>query len=407
MAKKLCPISLKKYFSESHEYCFIYAKNIDSFQMNLLPRSDKQNKDYKNPDNDPRGVWKVGNLTVGPAVEKQIYEIIGPTGKKFMPPSGYCWRFTKEKFEEMRKDNRIWFGLDGNNSPVPKLFLTEVQNGVTPMTLWTFDEAGHNQIATRELRDLFNGAVFTSPKPVKYLTRFLQIGMNKEDIVLDFFSGSSTTAHAVMELNAKDNGNRKYIMVQLNELCDKKSISFKNGYRSICDIGKERIRRAGEKIKKEYKKVDIDIGFKVFKTSDTNIKWNTLMNFGQMDMKQIEISPDTVDFVPETKDIDVVYELMLRQKDVPLSSKIEKIFGGGYSRTYLYADSYLVCLETKITEKLIDKLARIDPLPIKFIFRDSAFQDDIALKDETFRRLKALIERNNGMKKMTYTVEFL
>ena len=275
--------------------------------MNLLPRSDKQNKDYKNPDNDPRGVWKVGNLTVGPAVEKQIYEIIGPTGKKFMPPSGYCWRFTKEKFEEMRKDNRIWFGLDGNNSPVPKLFLTEVQNGVTPMTLWTFDEAGHNQIATRELRDLFNGAVFTSPKPVKYLTRFLQIGMNKEDIVLDFFSGSSTTAHAVMELNAKDNGNRKYIMVQLNELCDKKSISFKNGYRSICDIGKERIRRAGEKIKKEYKKVDIDIGFKVFKTSDTNIKWNTLMNFGQMDMKQIEISPDTVDFVPETKDIDVVY----------------------------------------------------------------------------------------------------
>ncbi|UYI92768.1 MAG: site-specific DNA-methyltransferase [Anaerostipes hadrus] len=405
--RNYAPISLKKYFSESHEYCFIYAKNIDSFQMNLLPRSDKQNKDYKNPDNDPRGVWKVGNLTVGPAVEKQIYEIIGPTGKKFMPPSGYCWRFTKEKFEEMRKDNRIWFGLDGNNSPVPKLFLTEVQNGVTPMTLWTFDEAGHNQIATRELRDLFNGAVFTSPKPVKYLTRFLQIGMNKEDIVLDFFSGSSTTAHAVMELNAKDNGNRKYIMVQLNELCDKKSISFKNGYRSICDIGKERIRRAGEKIKKEYKKVDIDIGFKVFKTSDTNIKWNTLMNFGQMDMKQIEISPDTVDFVPETKDIDVVYELMLRQKDVPLSSKIEKIFGGGYSRTYLYADSYLVCLETKITEKLIDKLARIDPLPIKFIFRDSAFQDDIALKDETFRRLKALIEKNNGMKKMTYTVEFL
>lgn len=167
--RNYAPISLKKFFSESHEYCYVYAKDISSFKMNLLPRSEKQNKDYKNPDNDPRGVWKVGNLTVGPAVEKQVYEIIGPTGKSFMPPSGYCWRFTKGKFEQMRADNRIWFGADGNNSPVPKLFLTEVQDGVTPMTLWTFDEAGHNQIATRELRDIFDGAVFTSPKPTKYI----------------------------------------------------------------------------------------------------------------------------------------------------------------------------------------------------------------------------------------------
>ena len=121
----------------------------------------------------------------------------------------------------------------------------------------------------------------------------------------------------------------------------------------------------------------------------------------------METSPDTIDFVPGAKDVDIVYELMLRQNDVPLSSKIEQIFGGGYERTYLYADSYLVCLETKITNELIDKLAELDPLPIKFIFRDSAFQDDIALKDETFRRLKALIEKNHGLQKTTYTVEFL
>lgn len=132
------------------------------------------------------------------------------------------------------------------------------------------------------------------------------------------------------------------------------------------------------------------------------------MNAGQLDLNQIEGNPDLVDFMPNAKDVDIVYELMLRQKDVPLSSKIEHIFaGGGYQRTYLYADSYLVCLETKITEKLIDKLAGIDPLPIKFIFRDSAFQDNIALKDETFRRLKALIEKNNGMNKIAYTVEFI
>lgn len=127
------PISLKKFFSENHDFCLIYAKDLSHFDMNLLPRSDKQNKDYKNPDNDPRGPWKVGNLTVGPAVEKQIYEITGPTGRTFLPPSGYCWRFTKEKFEQMRNDNRIWFGAEGNNSPVPKLFLSEVQDGVTPM----------------------------------------------------------------------------------------------------------------------------------------------------------------------------------------------------------------------------------------------------------------------------------
>lgn len=223
------PISLKKFFSESHEYCLVYSKNISQFKMNLLPRTEKQNKDYKNPDNDPRGVWKVGNLTVGPAVEKQIYEIIGPTGRVFIPPSGRCWRFSKEKLEELIADNRIWFGSDGNNSPVPKLFLNEVQNGVTPMTLWTFDVAGHGQEATREVRDLMSGAFFTSPKPIRYIDRFLRIGLNSNDIILDFFSGSATTAHAVMQLNAEDNGNRKYIMVQIPEKCDEKSEAYKAG----------------------------------------------------------------------------------------------------------------------------------------------------------------------------------
>ena len=196
-------------------------------------------------------------------------------------------------------------------------------------------------------------------------------------------------------------------MVQLPEVCDEKSEQNKLGFSNICEIGKERIRRAGDKIKSEHPDADIDIGFKVFRVADTNIKWNSLVDMGQLDLRQMEISPDTIDFMPNAKDVDVVYELMLRQRNIPLSLKNEQIFGGGYSRTYLYADSYLVCLETKITEELIDKLAGIDPLPIKFIFRDSAFQDDIALKDETFRKLKALIEKNNGMSKMAYTVEFI
>ena len=209
-----------------------------------------------------------------------------------------------------------------------------------------------------------------------------------------------------MQLNIEDGGNRKFIMVQLPEICDDKTEAYKNGYTNICEIGKERIRRAGDKIKQENPDADIDIGFKVFRVADTNIKWNSRMDEGQLNLSQIETTPDQVDFMPGANDIDIVYELMLRQRDVALSESLELLSDIG-SRTYLYAGSFLVCLETEITEKLINKLSELDPLPIKFIFRDSAFKDDIALKDETFRRLKALVEKNSGTNKPTYTVEFI
>lgn len=282
------PISMKKYFSESHEYLLAYTKQKENFNLNLLPRTDKQNKDYKNPDNDPRGVWKGGNLTVGPVVEKQVYEIIGPTGKSFFPPKGYCWRFTKEKFEELRNDNRIWFGVDGNNSPLPKLFLSEVQDGVTPMTLWTFQEVGHNQESTRELRNIFNDAVFTNPKPLRYIERILRISTNKDDIILDFFAGSGTTAHTVMQLNAnEENSNRKFILCQIDEPIKENTAAYKfckeNSLPTfISSITCERIKRAGDKIKKEIEEKNAkagmfeenkqqipDIGFRVFDLTDS------------------------------------------------------------------------------------------------------------------------------------------
>ena len=195
-------------------------------------------------------------------------------------------------------------------------------------------------------------------------------------------------------------------MVQYPEDIDESKVAYKDGYKNICEIGKERIRRAGDKVKSEHPDADIDIGFKVFRVADTNIKWNSLMDMGQLDLSQIESTPDLMDFMPNTKDIDVVYELMLRQRDVALSESVELLSDIG-SRTYLYASSFLVCLETEVTESLVEKIAAIDPLPIKFIFRDSAFKDDIALKDETFRRLKALVEKNSGESKPTYTVEFI
>ena len=368
--RNYAPISLKKFFSESHEYCYIYAKDLNQFQMNLLPRSDKQNKDYKNPDNDPRGVWKVGNLTVGPAVEKQVYEIVGPTGRKFLPPSGYCWRFTKEKFEEMRKDNRIWFGMDGNNSPVPKLFLTEVQDGVTPMTLWSFEEAGHNQIATRELRDIFGASIFTSPKPLKYLTRYLQIGLNKDSLILDFFSGSATTAHAVMKLNAEDGGNRKFIMVQLPEKTEEKSEAYKAGYKNICEIGKERIRRAAKKIKEEAGLLtqNLDTGFRVLKLDTSNMEdvYYTPQEFELQSLFNENVKADRTNE-------DLLFQVML-DLGIELSAKIESKQIAGKS-VHFVDDNYLVaCFDRDVNESTITEIAKLQP--IYFVMRDASAAND-------------------------------
>lgn len=240
-------------------------------------------------------------------------------------------------------------------------------------------------------------------KPIKLLERLIEMGTDDDSIVLDFFSGSATTADAVLKKNASDGGHRKFILVQIPEVIDEKNELFKMGFKTLCEIGRKRITNAIESLSDNN---SVDAGYKTFRVGKTNIKWNTMMDIGQLDVNQIETTPDLVDFVPGAKDIDIVYELMLRQRDVALSESVELLSDIG-NRTYLYASSFLVCLETEVTESIVEKIAAIDPLPIKFIFRDSAFKDDIALKDETFRRLKTLVEKNSGENKPTYTVEFI
>ncbi|MGB3453119.1 MAG: site-specific DNA-methyltransferase [Moheibacter sp.] len=381
------PISMKKYFSENHENLLSYSKNKESFTLNLLPRTDKQNKDYKNPDNDNRGVWKGGNLTVGPAVAKQVYEIVGPTGKSFYPPKGYCWRFTKERFEELKNDNRIWFGKDGNNSPLPKLFLSEVQDGVTPMTLWTYDEVGHGQEATRDLRNLFDESVFTNPKPIRYLKRILQLGSNQEDIILDFFSGSATTAHAVMQLNAEDAssgsaGNRKYIMVQLPETTDEKSEAYKAGYKNICEIGKERIRRAAKKIKEETG-AEIDYGFRVYRLDSSNMED---VYYKPQDYKQgtMDLFADNVKKDRTAEDL--VAQVML-DWGLPLSLPIEQKTIAGKEVYAIAGDSLYCCFDENLDEAFAKEVAKDKPLRI--VFRDRSFKDDTA-KENVKQLLKQL-----------------
>ena len=401
--------------SQDFEWILCYAKTTN-FKCSI----DGKERKYFTTEDFPEKPWRIHDLTKQTTASERpnsFFTIKNPkNGSEYPANPNRTWAITQETFEQYYQDNRIVFPGDYSflNISKPALRYWKEDDmrkagdnfGKIAVSTKLPDDIGMSQDGTKEITNLFSGKIFPFPKPTS-LVRFLcKICTGKDDIILDFFSGSSTTAQSVMELNYEDNANRKFIMIQLSELLDKSSEAHKLGYINLCQLGKERIRRAGDKIKSEHPEADIDIGFKVFRTADTNIKWNSLMDMGQVDMNQLEYTPDLVDFMPDANDVDVVYELMLRQRDVALSETLEQLSDIG-SRTYLYASSYLVCLETQITEEMVGKLAELDPLPIKFIFRDSAFKDDIVLKDETFRRLKALIEKNAGTNKPTYTVEFI
>ena len=209
--KKYSPQNDAKWLSDNHDHIFVYAKNKEIWRPNLLPRTEKQNKAYKNPDNDPRGAWKAGDLSVKRETTKDIYEITTPSGRKVMPPAGTSWRFGTEKFAEMVKENRIWFGKDGNNVPAVKRFLSDVKQGITSMTIWTYDEVGHNQDAKREVKALKADDVFATPKPEKLIQRIIYLATNEGDLVLDSFLGSGTTTAVAHKMG------RRYIGIEMGD----------------------------------------------------------------------------------------------------------------------------------------------------------------------------------------------
>ena len=366
------PVNLKKHFSENHDYIICYAKDIDKAICNGLPRASEANDRYSNPDNDPRGVWQSDNLSVGPIVQSKIYEIITPGGRKVLPPEGYCWRLSKEKFKEFVKDNRIWFGKDGNNVPRIKRFLSEVKQSVTPMTIWKYSEVGHSQDAKQNLKKLFDGkSFFDYPKSVELIKRCIQLYSNESSIILDFFSGSATTAHAVMQLNTEDGGKRKFIMVQLPEKTDEKSEAFKAGYKNICEIGKERIRRAGEKIKEEagLNGQDLDIGFRVLKLDSSNMK-DIYYSADEYDQGMLEnMQSNTKE---DRTDLDLLFGCLVDwglELDKPYT--IKKING---HKVHIYNDGDLVaCFEKDLDMKTIDEIAKLQALRV--VFSDNSFVD--------------------------------
>lgn len=367
------PVNLKKHFSESHDYIICYAKNIETCVCNGLPRSAEANDRYSNPDNDPRGAWKSSDLSVGPRIESKVYEITTPSGRKVLPPSGYCWRLDKKTFEQYVKDNRIWFGSDGNNVPSIKRFITEVKQGMTPMTVWKYTEVGHSQDAAQKLKKLFDGkAFFDYPKSVELIKRCLQLYTDNNCYVLDFFSGSATTAHAVMQLNAEDGGHRKFIMVQLPEVTDEKSEAYKAGYKTICEIGKERIRRAGAKIKEEagLTAQNLDVGFRVLKCDTSNMK-EVYYNPAEYEASLFSSLEDNIkeDRMPE----DLLFQVML-DLGVLLSGKIEETTIAG-KKVFNVEDNYLIaCFDSNVTEETITAIAK--QKPYYFVMRDSSMAND-------------------------------
>ena len=374
------PVNLKKHFSESHDYVLAYAKSIENLICNGLPKTSDALDRYKNPDNDPRGPWKSADATVGPVVNDKLYPITLPSGRVVYPSSGRCWLYTEARFKEMVADNRVWFGADGNSVPAIKKFASEVKQTMTPMTIWKYTEVGHSQEAAQNLKKLFdNHDYFDYPKPVELIKRCITLYSSKEPVIL------ATTAHAVMQLNAEDGGNRKFIMVQLPEETAEDSEAYKAGYKNICEIGKERIRRAGKKIKEESPLTtqDLDIGFRVFRVDESN--------FEDVERTPKEYHQDQLDlFLNNVKsdrdDLDLLFGCMLDwgvKLSLPMSS--EEVDG---KMIYTVNDGDLVaCFAEKVTDSVVKAMA--DKQPLRVIFRDSCFEQDADKINiyETFKQL--------------------
>ena len=364
-----------KYFSENHEYAVIYAKSVDKIRINLLPRTEEMNNRYKNPDNDSRGPWQSGDLVASGERSNGHFIITSPKSwKQFDVPQGKHWVYSQENLLKMVEDNQVWFGEDGNSFPRKKRFLSDVQDGRTPNTLWLAEKVGHNQTATREVKAIFDDKKFFDfPKPVAYIQQFVQVSSNKDSVVLDFFSGSATTAHAVMQLNAEDGGHRKFIMVQLPEKTDEKSEAYKAGYKNICEIGKERIRRAGKKIKEDAgltAPADLDIGFRCLRLDESNMKpvYYAPEKTQQQDLFSL-VDNVKEDRTPE----DLLFQVML-DLGVLLSSSIEvKEIAG--KKVFNVADGFLLaCFDHDVTEVTVKAIAQMKPYYA--VFRDSSMAND-------------------------------
>ena len=394
--KKFAPSNDAKWFSDNHDHILVYAKSKEIFKPNLLERSEEGLARYKNPDNDHRGVWVSGDMTVKTYNAQYDFGITTPSGREVFPPAGICWRFSKDKVRELIADGRVWFGENGENVPRLKRFLTDVKDGVTPLTIWYHKDVGHNQEAAQELRKLFNGKqYFDTPKPIRLLKRIIHLSSSpmSSDIILDFFAGSGTTAQAVMQLNSEDGGQRNFICVQLPEPTPFDSESFKDGLTRISQITRERILKGGDFIKSETKKDlfngsinKLDIGFKAFKLDTSNIRaWD-----GNPENFENNLFNSASNIKEGRTEEDVLFEILLKN-GLDLTLPIEEKVIAGKKVFNIGAGALFICLADNITTAVAEGIGKAyekynlehketmqekyEPLRSKVIFKDNGFTD--------------------------------
>lgn len=366
-----------KRFTTLTEPVLCYAKNINAIVTIKEKRNEKADSIYSNPDNDSRGVW-TSVLYVNPATRDQrpnlVYPILNPyTGQLVEHPTN-AWKYEKATYEQHVKENKLYWGKNGENKyPRLKKFLSEMDRGMVPVDLWNHEESGSTDLATKELESLLGRRIFEFPKPKELIARIISLIVNgdkgQDNIILDFFSGSATTAHAVMELNATDKGHRKYILVQLPEVCSDNSEARKSGYKTICDVGKERIRRAGTKIKAENPEAakNLDTGFRVFKLDSSNMND---VYYAPGDYTQGLLTMLESNIKPDRTDIDLLFGCLL-EWGLPLSMPYTSEMIEG-CKVHTYNDGDLIaCFDENVPDSVIKTIAKRQPL--RAVFRDSSF----------------------------------
>ena len=362
-----------RFISNSHDYILMYARSINDFTIGRLERTEEANARYSNPDNDPRGDWKPSDMSVKTYNADCDYPITTPSGRVVEPPAGRCWRLSPKAFGERLRDNRIWFGADGNSVPCIKRFLSELKyDGMAPTSILFYKEVGHSQEGAKEVVALFGDkGVFDGPKPVRLLQRLITLAnLNDDSIVLDFFSGSATTAHALMKTNAEKDTHCKFILVQLpEEVSDTKKDL---GYKTICEIGKERIRRAGKKIKEESPLTTqhLDTGFRVLKLDSTNMED---IYYAPNDINQANLFSLVDNVKPDRTSEDLLFQVML-ELGATLDSEIEHSLVDGKT-VWNVADGYIVaCFDKDVTDDVVKVIAKMQPQYA--VLRDTSMAND-------------------------------
>ncbi|AJJ11820.1 DNA methylase family protein [Yersinia rohdei] len=391
--KVFSPKNSARWFSEDHDYVLVYAKNGDSWSPNLLPQTDDMIARYKNPDNDPRGVWQSDNLTARNRYDAGLYSVKCPSGRVIEgPPKGSYWRVSESNFKKLDVDNRIWWGADGDNMPRLKRFLTEVKQGKTPQTLWFYKEVGHTQDAKKTLLKYVQFEetenVLNSVKPVELLQRILQLATSpsSDDIVLDFFSGSATTAHAVIKQNAEDGGNRRFIAVQIAEPLPTPEPAMA----SIFEMGLKRVRNVAMELRQQSSTSQLDLGFRVLKIESSNMA-DVYYSPDALDNAKFDLFVDNIK--PDRTPEDLLFQVML-DWGVDLALPIAKQSIQGKDVFFVDGNVLAACFDASgsIDEAFVKELAKRQPLRV--VFRDAGYKNS-AVKinvEQIFKLLSPVTE---------------